>query len=88
MRYLDAYELHRARVQVALMRADPSTVNNNLRLALPAFFSAKTQSQRDVSAKADEEDTKIDVREADAEKALPVIHPVVDGRLKDVSLGQ
>ncbi|KAJ7270316.1 Metallo-dependent phosphatase [Mycena rebaudengoi] len=87
MEFLDAYELHRARVQVALMRADPHTVNNNLRLALPAFFSAQTQSRQNVSAKADEEDTKIDVREADAEKALPVIHPVVDGRLKDVALG-
>ncbi|KAJ6556564.1 Metallo-dependent phosphatase [Mycena vulgaris] len=88
MGFLDAYERQRARVEVELMRADPNTVNNNLRLSLPTFFAAQTQSKGDVSAKADEEDAKIDAMDADAEKALPVIHPVVDGRLKDVASGQ
>ncbi|KAJ6553022.1 Metallo-dependent phosphatase [Mycena capillaripes] len=87
MGLLDAYERHRARVEVELMRADPNTVNNNLRLSLPTFFAAQTQSRRDVSAEADEKDVKISAMEADAEKALPVIHPVVDGRLKDVASG-
>jgi 5'-nucleotidase len=85
MGLLDAYERHRARVEVELMRADPNTVNNNLRLTLPTFFAAQTQSRQDVSTKADEKDAKINAMEADAEKALPVIHPVVDGRLKDVA---
>ncbi|KAF7354380.1 Metallo-dependent phosphatase [Mycena venus] len=84
---VDAYERQRARAEVQLMRADPNTVNNNLRLALPIFFAAQTQSRQDVSAKADEADTEIDAMEADAEKALPVIHPVVDGRFKDIALG-
>ncbi|KAJ7824797.1 Metallo-dependent phosphatase [Mycena olivaceomarginata] len=87
MGLLDAYERHRARVEVELMRADPNTVNNNLRLTLPTFFAAQTQSRQDVSTKADEKDAKINAMEADAEKALPVIHPVVDGRLKDVASG-
>ncbi|KAF8145139.1 Metallo-dependent phosphatase-like protein, partial [Mycena galopus ATCC 62051] len=87
MGFLDAYERQRARVRIQLMRADPNTVNNHLRLSLPTFFAAQPQSRGDVSAKADEEDTKIDAMDADAEKALPVIHPVVDGRMKDVALG-
>ncbi|KAJ6526896.1 Metallo-dependent phosphatase [Mycena vulgaris] len=87
MGFLDAYERQRARVGIQLMRADPNTVNNHLRLSLPTFFAAQPRSRGDVSAKADEEDTKIDAMDADAEKALPVIHPVVDGRMKDVALG-
>ncbi|KAJ7854667.1 Metallo-dependent phosphatase [Mycena olivaceomarginata] len=87
MGLLDAYKRHRARVEVELMRADPNTVDNNLRLTLPTFFATQTQSRQDVSTKADEKDAKINAMEADAEKVLPVIHPVVDGRLKDVASG-
>ncbi|KAF7344288.1 Metallo-dependent phosphatase [Mycena venus] len=85
MGLLDAYERQRARVNVQLLRADPNTVNNNVRLSRPTLFAAQSQSGKDVTAKADEQDAKIDAMEADATKALPVIHPVVDGRLKDVA---
>ncbi|KAJ7511422.1 Metallo-dependent phosphatase [Mycena galericulata] len=78
---LDSYERQRARMEVALMRLDPRDVNINLRLSLRMFFTTQTRSMR--QAEADKKETEINAAEADARKALPVIHPVIDGRLKD-----
>ena len=85
MGLLDSYERQRARMQVELMRADPSAVNVNLRLSFPMFFSGAGKNQKDIAAEADEEEAKINDMEANAERALPVIHPFVDGRLKNVA---
>jgi hypothetical protein len=80
---LDPYERQRAHMQAHLLRADPTDVDVNLRMCLPMLCD--DISRKDAIATADEKDAKINAMEEDAQKALPVIHPFIDGRLKDVA---
>ncbi|KAJ3555668.1 hypothetical protein NM688_g2448 [Phlebia brevispora] len=75
---LDSYERHRARWIADLLR--DANVNINLRVNLSVF-----RTSDDTAAVADQEDAKVDAAEKEARRTLPVIHPVVDGRLKDVA---
>ncbi|EIN11144.1 Metallo-dependent phosphatase [Punctularia strigosozonata HHB-11173 SS5] len=78
MGLLDSYERNRARGLANLLRS--STVNINLRMNLRALSVSD-----DPAALAEKEDAQVNAAEADAKKTLPVIHPVVDGRLQDVA---
>jgi 5'-nucleotidase len=82
MGFLDAYERQRARITAGLLRAGPLSVDVHLRMNLGVF--SKSQ---DTKAAADKEDAKVNAAEQDAKKTLPIIHPIVDGRLKDVAKG-
>lgn len=83
MGLLDPYERVRTRAMARLLRASDD-VNVNLRMNLATLKRAAVGSE-DNNTTADAEDAKVDAAENDAKKTLPVIHPVVDGRLKDVS---
>ncbi|KIY73873.1 Metallo-dependent phosphatase [Cylindrobasidium torrendii FP15055 ss-10] len=82
MGLLDPYERVRTRAMARLLRASDN-VNVNLRMNLAVLRGAA--SDEDKNTAADAEDAKVDAAESDAKKTLPVIHPIVDGRLKDVS---
>ncbi|PPQ85477.1 hypothetical protein CVT24_008704, partial [Panaeolus cyanescens] len=83
MGLLDPYERVRKRHMARLLRTSES-VNIHLRTNLRSF-RAVADSGVNEHAAADAEDAKVDAADADAKKTLPVIHPVIDGRLKDVA---
>lgn len=72
---LDPYERHRARRRIGLLRASrgASTGGGARGAAAPA------------SVNVDDEEAKVNAADEEAKGTLPVIHPVVDGRLKDVA---
>ncbi|KAK1227919.1 hypothetical protein PQX77_009058 [Marasmius sp. AFHP31] len=82
MGLLDPYERVRTRAMASLLRASDS-VNINLRMNLSIFRAA--DNEKDKKAAADAEEAKVDAAEKEAKKTLPVIHPIVDGRLRDVA---
>lgn len=45
------------------------------------------EPEKDLEAEAEEEEAKVEAAEKDAKGTLPIIHPIVDGRLKDVAKG-
>ncbi|KAJ8094243.1 hypothetical protein PM082_006782 [Marasmius tenuissimus] len=82
MGLLDPYERVRTRATASLLRnSDSANINPGMNL----FVSRAVDSDEDHKAAADAVDAKVDAAEKEAQKALPVIHPVVDGRLKDVA---
>jgi 5'-nucleotidase len=81
MGFLDSYERQRARIMARRRRsAAPPTAG----IQMGTMFAA---SRKAATSDADQEEARIDAAEVDAKKNLPVIHPVVDGRLKDVARG-
>ncbi|KAF7791785.1 hypothetical protein EIP86_002809 [Pleurotus ostreatoroseus] len=76
---LDSYEQSRSRQLARLLRS--ANISVHLQMNLPMLKN----SGDDALAVADKVDAKVDAAEVGAKRALPVIHPVVDGRLKNVA---
>ncbi|THU95171.1 Metallo-dependent phosphatase [Dendrothele bispora CBS 962.96] len=85
MGLLDSYERQKARVTARLLRTDTIPRNVAMRMISPMMFSA---ANSDARASADDEEAKANAADEDAKKTLAIIHPVVDGRLKDVSINK
>lgn len=80
MGLVDPYERVRTRALANCLRTSES-VNINLQMNLAIHGAAYDEDKK---AAADAEDAKVDAAEKEAKDTLPVIHPVVDGRLKQV----
>ena len=79
---LDSYERQRSRMKSRIRQANPTLMN-----VASAVNTSLLRSRSFFAAAADDEDAKVDAAEADAKKTLPVIHPILDGRLKNVAQG-
>jgi 5'-nucleotidase len=80
MGFLDSYERQRARM---MARRQPGSLTAGINLQTGVLAA----SQKVATIDADKEEARVDAAEVDAKKNLPVVHPVVDGRLKDVARG-
>lgn len=92
MGMLDPYERQRVRMTISLLRSSPISIDVNLRMNMPVLTSFKALGAASVDANtqaaADEGEIKVKTAEAAAKKTLPVIHPLVDGRLEDMARAQ
>ena len=79
---LDSYERQRSRMKSRIRQANPTLMN-----VASAVNTSLLRSRSFFAAAADDDDAKVDAAEADAKKTLPVIHPILDGRLKNVAQG-
>ncbi|THU84298.1 Metallo-dependent phosphatase [Dendrothele bispora CBS 962.96] len=85
MGLLDSYERQRTRMTARLLRTDTIPRNVAMRMISPMRFSA---ANSDAHASADDEEAKANAADEDAKKTLAIIHPAVDGRLKDVAINK
>ncbi|KXN90361.1 putative 5'-nucleotidase [Leucoagaricus sp. SymC.cos] len=81
---LDCYERRRTRILADLQRQAASGASD-AQDTLSRLFSGNRQQPEASAKEADQEEAKVDAADKDAKENIPVIHPVVDGRLKDVA---
>lgn len=81
MGLLDSYDRQRARETARLHRFGSLSMNTKS----VAGYSLFSVPGGDVTTDVDEEEATVAAAENDADKSLPIIHPVVDGRLKNIA---